>query len=1094
MELKRILQILLRRKWIAIQAFLVIFLTAVVGSFLLKPIYETSAKLWFTPPTVTHSMLASIGMEDITPFFPTAQEVEIGTKVTLTQVYPLLEKVIYKLQLRDDEGQLVTPDKLIKSRLRYVLFPAPLILVSRDAASRTITITARSSDPYEAMFLSNTLSELYIEDSKRQRKKETTGARLFIEGEIVIIKEEFEMASKEMLAFKDKYKIVDLEIETKIAIEKLAELMKQKEDNIIDLSETREKIKTLKAQLGKTSLQGQPSFSVPTLILKENPQIQKIMEELSQLRSKLAGELTDKTEKHPDVIVLKQQITELEKDLEKEVRVNQVTSTDLSELERQLAALQVHLDGVNQDINRYASLIKTLPVKTAEEAKLKLGLSAAHEIYGKLLDYANRLSIAESMALPDAEMIQPAEKPYQPKRPRKILNGIIGAFIGLFFAFGLAFLAEYIDDTIKTPEDFEPYKEMAFLGSIPLIKAQKLIAAMDVNDPVSEAYRAIRYGIKYASLDKPVKSFIITSSRPKEGKTLTAANLGISFSQTGLKVILVDTDLRRPYLHELFQKTNQRGLTNAITGECTLEEAITDTGLEGLSLLPSGPTPPDSGRIFESERLKEFIMLLKKIFDIVILDSAPLLIKSDATVLGRYVDGVIYIAEARITTRKAITETREVVKKANLTLFGVVLNKYGKKKSSYRYVREQKKRSFLRKIFSVLFLMGLIMSAGCPGSSNPYLNPDIKEYLKNLKSTNIVIKREAVNRLGQLQIKEAVPELISLLNKDSVEIAPFIIESLGKIGDNAAVKPLIAMLENDNPLIREKTIEALGKIGDKKAVPALISVLEQKDKRTEDEVFTAIWALGNIGDKSAEPILNSLLGDNNKYVRYNVEQALKKIRDNSVKSAETAPLPEEEKALKAEVAKQILDDKETVSDAYTFPADFQAWYDIDEETVRWLKRLRHDRVLGADNPAIKLAAYQQSHPFQTSNSLKKSRNDYTPALAQRASYRVSPTILHQKQTIDHGSFRSDSIETNATIIEDKIYNLDELPSSIKQDLPNFFVSVFIYSDDASSRMARINGQMIREGEYLTAGLKLEKITLNRAIFRFQNYRFSIGQR
>jgi hypothetical protein len=328
-----------------------------------------------------------------------------------------------------------------------------------------------------------------------------------------------------------------------------------------------------------------------------------------------------------------------------------------------------------------------------------------------------------------------------------------------------------------------------------------------------------------------------------------------------------------------------------------------------------------------------------------------------------------------------------------------------------------------------------------------------------MKSSNVVIKRAAIYKLGQLEVKEAVPELISLLNKDSSEITPFIIEALGKIGDNAAVKPLIAMLENDNSLIREKTIEALGKIGDKKAVPALTSVLEQKDNRTESEVFTAIWALGNIGDKSAEPALNSLLGDNNKYVRYNVEQALKKIRDNSVKSAETAPVPEKERALKAEVAKQILDDKETVSDSNAFPA-----------------------------------AFQQNLPFQTSNSLKKSRDDYTPALAQRASYRVSPTILHQKQTIDHGSFRSDSIETNKPPIQDKIYNLDELPSSIKQDLPNFFISVFIYSDDASSRMARINGQMMREGEYLTAGLKLEKITLDGPVFRYQNYRFSIGQR
>ncbi len=209
--------------------------------------------------------------------------------------------MIYRLQLRDDEGKLLSPDKLIKSSLLYMIFPAPFISVVQDANSNTITITARSSDSHQAMFLSNTLSEVYIEDSETERKKETQSARLFIDGQIVKVKEDYNKALKDILTFKDKYNTVNLEIETKIAIEKLAELMKQKEDNIIDLSETREKIKTLKAQLGKTSLPGQTSLSVPTLILKENPQIQKIMQDLSQLKSKLAGELTDKTENHPDV-------------------------------------------------------------------------------------------------------------------------------------------------------------------------------------------------------------------------------------------------------------------------------------------------------------------------------------------------------------------------------------------------------------------------------------------------------------------------------------------------------------------------------------------------------------------------------------------------------------------------------------------------------------------------------------------------------------------------------------------------------------------------------------------------------------------------
>src|SRR4030043_851374 len=375
--------------------------------------------------------------------------------------------MIYRLQLRNDEGKSLTPDILIKSSLLYMIFPTPFISVVQDANSNTITITARSSDSLQAMFLSNTLSEVYIENSETERKKETQSARLFIDGEMVKTKEDYNKALGDIRTYKDKYNTVNLEIETKIAIEKLAELMKQKEDNIIDISQTREKIKTLKTQLGKTSLPGQISFSVPTLILKENPQIQKIMEDLSQLRSKLASERTDKTENHPDVVALKQQITELEKDLEKEVRVNQATSTELSELERQLSALQVHLDGINMDINKYTVLLKTLPSKSNEEAKLKIALTARHDIYSSLLDFSNRIGVAEAMTLPDAMLVQSASRPEEPKSPDIILNGIIGVFVGLIFSFGLAIFAEYIDDSLKTPEDIEIYKELVFLGSVP---------------------------------------------------------------------------------------------------------------------------------------------------------------------------------------------------------------------------------------------------------------------------------------------------------------------------------------------------------------------------------------------------------------------------------------------------------------------------------------------------------------------------------------------------------------------------------------------------------------------------------------------------
>lgn len=201
----------------------------------------------------------------------------------------------------------------------------------------------------------------------------------------------------------------------------------------------------------------------------------------------------------------------------------------------------------------------------------------------------------------------------------------------------------------------------------------------------------------------------------------------------------------------------------------------------------------------------------------------------------------------------------------------------------------------MNKTFPLIFLIS-ILCLGCP-------DMDVEDCLRDLKSPNTVVKREAVRKIGKLKIQEAGPELISLLNDSSDEISIEVVQALGSIGYSAAVEPIIAKLNEKNPLIREKAIETLGKIRDKRAVPALASILEQKDSRSDRELLTAIWALGNIGDKSAEQILISLIDEDTKYVRYNVERALSRIPDGE------PYLPQEGKMPRAEETTRPSEDK-----------------------------------------------------------------------------------------------------------------------------------------------------------------------------------------
>jgi capsular exopolysaccharide synthesis family protein len=198
-----------------------------------------------------------------------------------------------------------------------------------------------------------------------------------------------------------------------------------------------------------------------------------------------------------------------------------------------------------------------------------------------------------------------------------------------------------------------------------------------------EAYRTIRNSIRYASVDKPIKSLVITSSIEFEGKSSAASNIAINFSMEDKKVILIDFDLRRPTLHKYFHISNNKGVTNVLAEGLQLKEAIRQTNVNGLALLPSGPVPPDPGRLVESQKVKEIIDALKEMYDMVIIDTPPAMIVNDAHVVGALADGMLYVIESGRATFPMIEHAQELMAKAGINLVGVVLNKFRIQGHSY---------------------------------------------------------------------------------------------------------------------------------------------------------------------------------------------------------------------------------------------------------------------------------------------------------------------------------------------------------------------------------------------------------------------------
>jgi len=270
------------------------------------------------------------------------------------------------------------------------------------------------------------------------------------------------------------------------------------------------------------------------------------------------------------------------------------------------------------------------------------------------------------------EIIDAATVSLRPERPKRILNLVLGAIVGLALGVALAFFIEYLDTSVKTIEDVERTLQTSVLAVIPQNVGLILKDGPDCH--YSEAYRVLRTNILFGRKDATQTTLTIISGGAGEGKSTTLINLATVFAQNGSRVLLVDSDLRRPSLHKLLELSNAIGLTNLLLKQNTLDEVIKPTSLPGLDFLPSGKLPSSSVGILSSSRTKELVDDLKKRYDFVFFDAPPIIGVSDASILASCVDMVVQVIQYRRYPQQVTIRTKQMIEKVGANLLGVVLN------------------------------------------------------------------------------------------------------------------------------------------------------------------------------------------------------------------------------------------------------------------------------------------------------------------------------------------------------------------------------------------------------------------------------------
>jgi succinoglycan biosynthesis transport protein ExoP len=613
LELRMLLGILWRRKLTILSVFSAYVITIMVVSVLISPWYDSTTKVFLRRSWVSGAVMASLGMSN-TGSASALTDTDRSDYLALTTVRPIAEKVVSQLNLKRVKTRArilsalpflkpamnaiginlstaavpIKADDFIKWPLSAYIFPRPAVKAEQLESTDLITIEGRSTDPKEASDIANAMAKAFVEEELRRIREDFGGAKIFIENNLKKYKNEYRQALQALKQFKEKEKTVNLDYEMSEYIKQISDLKQSQRDLYLLLADTKTKY----------SPNHPIVIDIQNKIEATKMQIQQKMEKVfGTERMSGDGALRELTEK----------------------MTNPVNQTS--------AGPNEHTSSSKRSDSSDDLTITGLPQKSYEYAQLTLAVSVNQDIYNSLLKALYQVGMSESIAVANIYIAEPAvvyEKGDSDHRhPSLLKNFIISFFVAGFLGIGFAFIVEHLDNTIKTSDDIKSFKGLIFLGSILNLKKKepRLISMSDYRSPLREQIRTIRNSIKYTALDKTLKSLAITSSMEQEGKSFFASNFAISAAMEGKKVLLIDGDMRRPAIHEYFNLSNDFGLTNYMVGDAEFKDIQLKTDIEGLSIIPTGPIPPDPGKLAESNKMHKLIQEIETMYDLVIVDT-----------------------------------------------------------------------------------------------------------------------------------------------------------------------------------------------------------------------------------------------------------------------------------------------------------------------------------------------------------------------------------------------------------------------------------------------------------------------------------------
>lgn len=614
----------------------------------------------------------------------------LQTQVDVLQSRGLAVRVAQKLKLdssarffSSQEADLPpasAPSLAVRNQVVGMLLTHLHVNLPRD--SRIVTIQYDSTDPAMSADIANAYASEFIQANLQRRYDSSSYARDFVSNQLAETKQKLEDSERALNDYARKSGL----IRTGDAASLGAKASSQgggsvTTDSLVELNQAANEAtaKRIAAQ-GRWEAINKGSLYSSTEVVG-NPTMSTLLAQRATIETQLAEEQARHLDAYPAVKAKQDELAGINRQLQ------QVATNIRASIRADFDAARNSEQQLTGEVNRLKGATLSEQDSNVQYGLLAREVDTNRQVYDGLLQRYKDLNASSGISLSNISIIDTADPPGFPSSPNLMKNLAIALLIGVGLAAATLFLKDQFDDSIRVPEDIESKLGLPLLGIIPrtMPGVEPEEAMMDPKSPIAEAYNSLRGSLLYATTEGLPQVMLVTSAQPAEGKSTISYAMALSFARMGKTVVLFDADLRRPSLHRLFGYSNQRGLSSLLTSQDSLASAAQSSDHANLTLVPSGPVPISPTELLSSLRLEQILQEAARHFDVVLIDSPPILGLADAPTMGALVDGVIFVVEADRSRRGALKMALRRLRAMRPVLLGAVLTKFDPLKAGNRY-------------------------------------------------------------------------------------------------------------------------------------------------------------------------------------------------------------------------------------------------------------------------------------------------------------------------------------------------------------------------------------------------------------------------